>query len=91
MEVTMNELNYWFHNDRAKRESYIVLKSIELKFTSEMETATSALNSNSFPTHICQKFLTFSILRCVLLGFNLSEKTAMNSNNFYKTSRNTPI
>ena len=25
MEVTMNELNYWFHDDKAKRESYIAL------------------------------------------------------------------
>ena len=56
-----------------------------------MATAISALNSNSFPTHICLTFLAFSILRCVLLGFNLSEKTAMNSDNIYKTNRNTPI
>ena len=49
MEVTMNELNYWFHDDKAKRESYTVLQSVELKFTSEMATAISALNSSSFP------------------------------------------
>ena len=49
MEVTMNELNYWFHDDKAKRESYTALQSVELKFTSEMATAISALNSSSFP------------------------------------------
>ena len=48
MEVTMNELNYWFH-DKAIRESYTGLQSVELKFTSEMATALSALNSSSFP------------------------------------------
>ena len=49
MEVTMNELNHWFHDDKAIRESYIALQSVELKFTSEIATALSALNSISFP------------------------------------------
>ena len=49
MEVTMNELNYCFHDHKAKRESYTALQSVELKFTSEMATAISALNSSSFP------------------------------------------
>ena len=35
VEVTMNELNYWFHDHKAKRESYTALQSVELKFTSE--------------------------------------------------------
>ena len=30
----MKELNYWFHDDKAIRESYIGLQSVELKFTS---------------------------------------------------------
>ena len=63
MEVTMNELNYWFHNDRAKRDSYIVLKSIELKFTSE--------NGNC---NKCSKFqlLSYSYLPNVSCFFNTS-------------------
>ena len=63
MEVTMNELNYWFHNDRAKRDSYIVLKSIELKFTSE--------NGNC---NKCSEFqlLSYSCLPNVSCFFNTS-------------------
>ena len=63
MEVTMNELNYWFHNDRAKRDSYMVLKSIELKFTSE--------NGNC---NKCSKFqlLSYSYLPNVSCFFNTS-------------------
>ena len=35
MEVTMNKLNYCFHDHKAKRELYIALQSVKLKFTSE--------------------------------------------------------
>ena len=91
MEVTINKLNYWFHDHKAKRESYTALQSVELKFTSENGNCNKCSKFQLLSTHVYLTFHPFSILHCVLLGVNLSEKTAMNSDNFYKTYRNTPI
>ena len=49
MEVTMNKLNYWFHDHKAKRESYTALQSVELKVPWKIATAITALNSSFFP------------------------------------------
>ena len=73
MEVTMNELNYWFHDDKAKRESYIALLYVELKFTSENGNCNKCFKFQLLSTHVYLKYFAFYILHCVLLGFNLSE------------------
>ena len=73
MEVTMNELNYWFHDHKAKRESYTALQSVELKFTSENGNCNKCSKFQLLSTHMYLTFLAFSILPYVLLGFDLSE------------------
>ena len=72
MEVNMNELNYWFHDHKAKRESYTALQSVELKFTSENGNCNKCSKFQLLSTHVYLAFLAFSILHYVL-GFNLSE------------------
>ena len=52
MEVTMNELNYWFHDDKAKRESYTALQSVELKFTSENGNCNKCSKFQLLSTHV---------------------------------------
>ena len=73
MEITMNELNSWFHDHKAKKVLYTVLQSVELKFTSENGNCTKCSKFQLLSTHVYLMFLAFSILHCVLLGFNLSE------------------
>ena len=68
----MNELNYWFHDHKAKRESYTALQSVELKFTSENGNCNKYSKFQLLSTHVYRTFLAFSILHYVL-GFNLSE------------------
>ena len=72
MEVNMNELNSWFHDHKAKRESYTALQSVELKFTSENGNCNKCSKFQLLSTHVYLTFLAFSILHYVL-GFNLSE------------------
>ena len=74
MEVTMNELNYWFHDDKAKRESYTALQSVEFKLTLENSNCTKYSKFQLLSTHVYLTFLAFSILLCVLLDVSLSEK-----------------
>ena len=66
MEVTMNELNYWFHDDKAKRESYTALQSVELKFTSENGNCNKYSKFQLLSTHVYLKFLDFYIFHSVL-------------------------
>ena len=68
MEVTMNELNYWFHDDKAKRESYTALQSVELKFTSENGNCNKCSKFQLLSTHVYLTFLAFYIFHCVLLA-----------------------
>ena len=74
MEVTMNKLNYWFHDDEAKRESYTALKSVEFKVTLENSNCNKCSKFQLLSTQVYLTFLAFSILLCVLLSVNLSEK-----------------
>ena len=73
MEVTMNELNYWFHDHKAKRESYAALQSVELKFTSENGNCDKCSKFQLLSTRVYLTYFAFYILLCVPLGFNLSE------------------
>ena len=73
MEVTMNELNYWFHDHKAKRESYAALQSVELKFTSENGNCDKCSKFQLISTRVYLTYFAFYILLCVPLGFNLSE------------------
>ena len=70
MEVTMNELNYWFHNDSSK----IIIKSIELKVTLENSNCNKCSKFQLLSTHVSLTFLASSILRCVLLALNYLKK-----------------
>ena len=73
MKVTMNELNYWFHDHKAKRESYTALQSVELKFTSENGNCNKCSKFQFLSTRVYLTYFAFYILHCVLLGLNSSE------------------
>ena len=55
----MNELNYWFHDHKAKRESYTALQSVELKFTSENGNCNKCSKFQLLSTHVYLTFLAF--------------------------------
>ena len=55
----MNELNYCFHDHKAKRESYTALQSVELKFTSENGNCNKCSKFQLLSTHVYLTFLAF--------------------------------